>query len=101
MWTETKITVLYDHTVHTIDGRRATMCAVKENDSVYIGAAVCSKKDQFVKGIGRTVAKIRAFNHEGVPDNVLDWYEFNTFVLRVCKYFKDVPYENIHMWRTV
>lgn len=41
---------------------RFTICTILEDNKLSIGYAVCSKKDHFVKKVGRNIAFARALN---------------------------------------
>lgn len=50
----------FTHAFYDIKGRRLTICGIANHDRMSFGVAACSKKDRFVKRIGRNIAYGRA-----------------------------------------
>jgi hypothetical protein len=55
----------YYHTRSNDNGRRATFAGIlnKATNTIAIGLAVCSNRDQFQKRVGREISTVRAANH--------------------------------------
>ena len=53
------------------DGRRVVFAVIRINNDYFYGEAQCSRKDQFNKSIGRTIALGRAFKNFEANDKVI------------------------------
>jgi hypothetical protein len=81
------------------DGRRITFYAEKINDNILAGFSICNPKDQFVKKVGRVIARKHGKEMFNVSYNNPEFLrfrpnqEFNSLVMkfrdRCEKYFKD------------
>ncbi len=79
---------------------RGVAVAVRENDEVFYGFALCNPEDQYNKEQGLKIALNRAkapsYKLPNVPErleSVLDAYD--DLEARALKYFKDLPYSNV------
>jgi len=60
------LTVKWYHNFEEVDEQYQTVCEILNGESKYYGTALCHKKDQFCKAIGRKLSLARALRKAGL-----------------------------------